>query len=100
MGRSFSVRQRQPAMFAVLCDELTQAVAGGRLSEPLREWLQASAIDQLESFLDDFMETPPPVQVSDNVLYACVCMCVGVRACVCMCMCMCKCILCTNMSSF
>lgn len=57
------MRQRQPAMFALLCDELTQAVASARLSAPLREWLRASATDQLEGFLDDFVETPPDVQV-------------------------------------
>lgn len=78
------MRQRQPAMFALLCDELTQAVTAGRLSEPLREWLKTSATDQLESFLDDFVETPPDVQVCVRLtmyLYAhlCVCACVHVH---------------------
>ncbi|KAL3132723.1 hypothetical protein ABBQ32_009229 [Trebouxia sp. C0010 RCD-2024] len=62
LGRSFEVRHHQPGMFALLCDELTQAVAAGRLSEPLREWLRLCAVDQLEGFLDDFVENPPDVQ--------------------------------------
>lgn len=63
LSRSFEVRQHNPAMFALLCDELTDAVVAGRLSEPLREWLKLSATDQLEGFLDDFKDTPADVQV-------------------------------------
>ena len=74
------MRHQQPAMFALLCDELTQAVAAGRLSHPLREWLKLSAVDQLEGFLDDFVDNPPDVKVC-NKSFVCVCVCV------CMCVC-------------
>lgn len=86
------MRQRQPAMFGLLCDELTQAVASGRLSAPLREWLQASATDQLEGFLDDFIETPPDVQVC-MLLTMCVpvsgsvFVCLSLSICVCLSVC-------------
>ena len=63
LGRSFEVRQHSPAVFALLCDELTAAVRRGQLSAALREWLKLFATDQLEAFLDDFTDSPPNVQV-------------------------------------
>ena len=97
VGRSFGVRQRQPAMFGLLCDELTQAVAAGRLSVPLKEWLRASATDQLEGFLDDFIESPPDVQVCMHLTMSvqvsvCVCGSVSVSVCLCVCRSVCVCL--------
>ena len=68
LGRSFEVRQHNPVMFALLCDEITDAVVAGRMSEPLREWLKLSATDQLEGFLDDFTDSPADVQVCFDMM--------------------------------
>ena len=64
LARSFAGRQHNPAMFALLCDELAGEVASGRLAEPLRVWLRSSATDELENFLDDCNQDLPAVQVS------------------------------------
>lgn len=63
LARSFEARQHKPAMFALLCDELTEAVVAGRLAEPLKHWIKTSATDQLEAFLDDYAHDLPAVQV-------------------------------------
>ena len=63
LTRSFEAKQQSPAMFAMLCDELTAAVKGGRLGGPLTAWLRGAATDELEGFLDDCTPDPPPVQV-------------------------------------
>ena len=62
------MRQHNAAMFALLCDELTDAVTAGHLPEALREWLKLNATDHLEGFLDDFTETPADVQARSLVL--------------------------------
>ncbi len=51
-------------MFAVLCDELTDAVTLGRLAEPIRAWLSSAATEELEAFFDDCSLDLPAVQVS------------------------------------
>ena len=51
-------------MFALLCDELTDAVAMGRLAEPIRAWLSSAATEELEAFLDDCSHDLLAVQVS------------------------------------
>lgn len=70
LARSFEARQHNPAMFALLCDELTDAVKAGRLADSLREWLKLSATDELEGFLDDCTQQPPAVQVLHNILFS------------------------------
>ncbi len=64
LARSFAAKQHRPAMFALLCDELTDAVALGRLAEPIRAWLSSAATEELEAFLDDCSHDLPAVQVS------------------------------------
>ena len=64
LARSFAAKQHKPAMFAVLCDELTDAVTLGRLAEPVRAWLSSAATEELEAFLDDCSLDLPAVQVS------------------------------------
>ncbi|DBA96744.1 TPA: hypothetical protein ACH3X1_015586 [Trebouxia sp. C0004] len=62
LARSFDAKQHKPAMFALLCDELTDAVTSGRLAEPIRAWLSLAATEELEMFLDDCSHDLPAVQ--------------------------------------
>ena len=64
LARSFDAKQHRPAMFALLCDELTDAVTSGRLAEPIRAWLSLAATEELETFLEDCSHDLPAVQVS------------------------------------
>ncbi|KAA6418674.1 MAG: hypothetical protein FRX49_11327 [Trebouxia sp. A1-2] len=66
LARSFGAKQHKPAMFALLCDELTNAVTSGCLAEPIRAWLSLAATEELEAFLDDCSHDLPAVQLKGN----------------------------------
>ena len=73
LRRGFEAKQHSPAMFAMLCDELAQAVTGGRLGEAVTAWLRGAATDELEAFLDDCNPDQPPVEVHITVAYRVLC---------------------------